>query len=370
MLRTSWRRLGIGLLGALLAGLFITVRQSPHNIEITRAEASSPNMLPRPVFIHYYPWFSAPPFTSTYGHWDGGDASRPGLPANIISASYPALNPYASLDPAVLGQHMAWITEASTDVLIYSWWGQNSPEDQEVSAVMAAAGRAGLKVAFQIEPYSGRTIQSAISDIGYIYSQYGQDGAFYRASRPTLYGPSRSPRGMFFLYAPPSGGTFDAIRGTANDAIVVGRLDDSMIYTDGSIRKAISGLRLDGLYNYGQYTYSALAPISRDYIIVPGVSPGFDNTRNPATTHAYQVPRNQGAYYDSSWSGLAALKPEAVAVVSFNEWLETTQIEPAQPFSYNGYNYLDYEGHYGLTGASAAGAYLNRTAYWVTQYHA
>jgi hypothetical protein len=99
------------------------------------------------------------------------------------------------------------------------------------------------------------------------------------------------------------------------------------------------------------------------------VSPGFDNSRAAGITKPSFVPRNNGATYDSSWSTLLNSHPEWIAIVSFNEWHETTQIEPAKPMSYNGFQYLDYEGAYGLHGGAATTAYINRTAYWADRFH-
>jgi len=47
---------------------------------------------------------------------------------------------------------------------------------------------------------------------------------------------------------------------------------------------------------------------------------------------------------------------------------QISQIEPAKPYKYLDFTYLDYEGHYGLTGVDAYSPYLTRTAYWVDKY--
>jgi hypothetical protein len=43
--------------------------------------------------------------------------------------------------------------------------------------------------------------------------------------------------------------------------------------------------------------------------------------------------RADGAYYQATWDGALASNPSwAVIVTTFNEWLETTQIEPSPPY--------------------------------------
>lgn len=50
-----------------------------------------------------------------------------------------------------------------------------------------------------------------------------------------------------------------------------------------------------------------------------------------------------------------------VAITSFNEWHEGTQIEPAKAFSVKGFTYLDYE-------PEGPNYYLDLTKYWVDEF--
>ena len=345
----------------------------PHQVRASSPAATDAAAPTSIVYAHYYPWYSSSP---QFRHWNGGDPTRPDPQDNLATTSYPSLGPYASLDVAgTLDQHMQWLVQAKVDVLIVSWWGQGSYEDSAVGGILDRAAGYGLRVCFQIEPYAGRSAASTVSDIVYLYAQYGQHPAFYRTTRSTLNGSSTAPRGVFFLFAPtdPSLATaIGSIRGTANDAIILVRTDDSKMYTDPDIRGQIGWTGADGMYNYGFYdadgTYATSLPWSPDYLLVYAVCPGFDNSRDSGITTPVVVPRNAGAAYDASWTELARQKPEGIAVVSFNEWHEGTQIEPAIPYQYGTYTYPDYGGDYGLTGPVAASAYLSRTAYWVSRY--
>src|SRR5262249_35846539 len=86
-------------------------------------------------------------------------------PASIASSYYPARGIYSSADPAVLRAQMSEITGARIGVVIVSWWGEGSAEDQRLPAVIDAARIFGLRVAIHIEPYPGRTPQSVRADI-------------------------------------------------------------------------------------------------------------------------------------------------------------------------------------------------------------
>ena len=340
---------------------------------------SGPSALHRTVFAFYYPWFEAPPFNPTYGHWDGGGALT-NLPSNIASAFYPLIPPYDCDNPPVVQLHMAWMQAVGIDVAILSWWGQGSRTDQFVPGILSAAAGVGLRVAFQIEPYAGRTIASIMSDIAYLYARYGGSAAFYRAARPTLYGPSSAPRGVFFIYDLPGAystiAAFDAIRGTTGDAILLGRMDDSLVYKDADVRQQLSYCHADGLYAYDPLPSPsviniAALPTSPDYVTVHCAIPGWDKTRMYPAPLQERQDRQSGAFYDSQWAYLYTKAADNVAIVSFNEWAEGSQVEPATPFSFSGYTYTDYSGAYGLTGTLAPYApyaYLLRTAQWSQLY--
>lgn len=326
------------------------------------------------VFAFYYVWYTAPPRTKDYGHWNGGQNGRSST--DLATQDYPLLGPYDSTSPSVIDQHMQWLRRAHIDVLILSWWGQGSPEDQAAGPVLSAANANGLKVAFMIEPYGGESAGSVASDVAYIYKRYGSSPAFFRTVRPTRYGPSRSPRGLFLLYSPPGteswATTLDALHSGATDSIFLVRNDDSRLYHDADARAEVANYHADGLFNYGVYTgrsaYAGKLPHSSDYILMFAASPGFDNSRQPAVQSAVVVGRENGKLYDDSWSPLAAQRPEWVSVVSFNEWLEGTQIEPAQPFSAGSHRYSDFTGAYGTSGQDSQYSYLDRTAYWADKY--
>lgn len=325
--------------------------------------------LPPTVFAHYYPWYYGPP---NYYHW----RTPLGAPPGIVQADYyPTLGAYDSADPSVLAQHMSWLSRAGVDCLLVSWWGQASPEDQHVPAILAAAAAGGLKVAFTVEPYTGRTSTSFASDVAYLLAQYGHSPALYRASRATAYGPSLAPRPLILVYLPSGGGwsqAIDSLRGTANDCIVLVRTADNLFLTDAGVRSQLCWTHADGMYNYGYFAnplYPTL-PRSDDYLILPSVSPGFDNSRENGVLVPTVVDRQSAGTLAGQWQAVLAQHPEVVAVVSFNEWHEGTQIEPAQSFTSNGFTYKNYVGTLGLGEPACETAYLDANAHFAAAFKA
>jgi hypothetical protein len=98
-------------------------------------------------------------------------------------------------------------------------------------------------------------------------------------------------------------------------------------------------------------------------ICAPVAAPGFSAVR--ATGASYGRSRENGFTYDRRWMGVLGSRPDVVAITSYNEWHEGSQIEAAIPKCLSAaFCYLNYDGAYGTTGQAAAYAYLNRTAFW------
>ena len=99
---------------------------------------------------------------------------------------------------------------------------------------------------------------------------------------------------------------------------------------------------------------------------MPCVSPGYDDTRVRPWNGANARSRDGGAYYDDEWRAAVASGAGRVAVTSFNEWHEGTQVEaavPAAPDRDGVPAYADYA-------PGGADFYLARTAAWVATFAA
>jgi len=102
---------------------------------------------------------------------------------------------------------------------------------------------------------------------------------------------------------------------------------------------------------------------AKHLLCAPSVGPGYDARRGSGDPVV--KPRRAGRTYDAMWRAAIASGADRVTITSFNEWHEGTQIEPAAPARRRGrYRYLSYDGAWGLYGAEAEYAYLNRTRYW------
>jgi glycoprotein endo-alpha-1,2-mannosidase len=323
------------------------------------------------VAAFYYPWYGNPTTDGAWIHWNQSSHLPP---QDISSDYYPALGAYSSNDPHVVARHMAWLRQAGVGVIISSWWGQGSKEDQAVPLVLQMAERYGIKVTFHIEPYSGRTAESLVNDIKYLYRKYGRNAAFFRSNLSSRNSPGDQFKGMFFVWSiefrefgqSPVQADYwlramDAIHALPESGLVIANT------LQGSW---INGGHFDGLYNYvtlhtdqnGGFNWARNLP--PDSLYVPSVIPGNSARRVGYPEETY-VARQDGDTFIEQWTAALGtdVEPAMVTVTSFNEWHEGSMIEPVAIGANDGkgYNYADF-------GPLPPEGYLNLTHEWIDRY--
>ena len=293
------------------------------------------------VAAFYYPWYGNPTVDGEWVHWNGGGPYSFNPPQDISSDYFPASGAYSSRDPAVVAQHMAWLRQAGVGVIITSWWGQGTHEDSAVPLLLQMAEHYGIKVAFHIEPYGGRTASGLVSDIKYIYRKYGNSPAFFRSGTSTPYSPGNQMKGMFFAWCIEFVG--ECGKQPAQADYWQKAMDEIHALPDGALVIAntlqgswIDGGHFDGLYNYvtlhleqeGGFAWARGLPPGALYI--PSVIPGNSAKRvgYPADTY---VARQDGRTFNDQWTAALStgVQPEMVTITSFNEWHEGSEIEPS-----------------------------------------
>lgn len=295
------------------------------------------------VAVFYYPWYSSAARDGSDGHWNQRGHVPP---ADVAASFYPARGAYSSADPATLRDQMAEIASTGAGLVVSSWWGSGSLEDQRLPAVIAAARAQGLGVGVQIEPYGGRTAASVAADIERLRQLGIGDFYVYRAQDI------------------PAADWAAALAGTTGVRAIA----------HASLVGWAAAARFTGIYTYdvllndgGSFPRLCAQARKAGLLCEPSVGPGFDATA--ATSETRTRSRRDGKTYDAMWRGALAAGADVVTVTSYNEWHEGTQIEPAAPRP-PGSRYADYDGAWGLHGAQASTAYLARTALWAQRFDA
>jgi glycoprotein endo-alpha-1,2-mannosidase len=316
--------------------------------------------VPTDVHLFYYPWYGSPAGLGSYRHWQQGGHTPPD---DIGANYYPTLGAYDSGDQAgAVDRHMAWVKQSGAGVIVTSWWGQGSYEDNLVPVLLSSAARYGIKVAWHLEPYADRTAASTVADIGYINSKYGGSPAFYRDA-------AHGNRSAFYVFESLRITDWTALDQVRSTSIVLAQTTDTTkvahfggMYTyDG-----IAGATAPGWKNASDFCKA------NGLVWAPSVAPGYIDDRAVPGNTTPTLNRDNGAAYDKEWSN--ALDPATggaptwVSVTSFNEWHEGSVIEPARSNPPAGQGYLTFQGAYGLSGAAAETAYIDRTRYWVGRF--
>ncbi|XP_022203365.2 glycoprotein endo-alpha-1,2-mannosidase [Nilaparvata lugens] len=335
------------------------------------------------VHVFYYPWYGNPEHDGEWLHWNHEylpnwkkedfkiyPTGRHKPPEDIGSNFYPALGCYSSRDPNIIDKHLKQIHDAGIGVLVVSWYPPNEKDtsDDFFMVLLDAAARHNLHVAPHLEPYEGRNAINQLTHLKYFLNKYANHSALHRMSLrekllPVFYIydsyriDSSAWRELFSVNGQLS------VRDTKYDGVFFGLLVDSQHCSE--IKKS----HFDGFYTYfasNGFSYgsswknwSLLARYALDnrLLFVPSVGPGYVDTRVRAWNAASSRHRRHGNYYEVAWRAALAARPPLLAITSFNEWHEGTQIEPARPRP----DYMDYE-------PEGPDFYLNLTNYWIRQY--
>lgn len=307
------------------------------------------------VSAYYYPWYGA-----DGRHWDLGYAGRD-------TGQGPALGRYDSRAEETIRRHIAWSAEFGIDNWIASWWGPGSWEDETLLrhvlpalGKMAAAGQPAPTLCLLYESegllgldpergieFNEEKIRAFSDHFRHLAEHYFAHPSYQRVGgRPVVYlYLSRTYTGDFARALATARAVAEA-RGfrvyLIGDEIYWGEPDARRIgYLDAITAYNLHGpTEWAGLEDWTGFVEAcgAVHVRYRDVAtplgtaIVPGLIPGFDT----GGRH-YTIPRvlKPGAGPDSLLEAMAAMAARHiderlghVAITSFNEWHEGTQVEP------------------------------------------
>jgi Glycosyl hydrolase family 99 len=283
------------------------------------------------VMALYYPWYDEETWSS------GSTADQP-------------LVPYASWHRETIERHTGWAGDAGIDVLVSAWFGprDNNPTENNLKTLLDVAQPTGLKAAILLETDSGQFFPdraALVHGIRHALSTHASHPAYLKVDgRPVIF--VWRPSAAFA----PNGARVNQ-RGAATVAAWRALLDEvdpnrQAIWIGEGEDVAILEV-FDGIFLYsiawagdpaGQL--SSFAGRVRAFNGANGTSkrwiatamPGYDDTNIPGRGRTYVVDRAGGAYYERTFQGAIATRPDWIMIASFNEWMEGHQIEPSASY--------------------------------------
>jgi len=334
----------------------------------------------------YYPWYRNINYDGYWMHWNHehlehwDEHVRKQYPKfqhdpnlnDIGSSYYPALGPYSSADPTIMEAHMRQLRSAMIGVIVVSWLpahhSANERIDQVILPLLNTAHRFGLEVCLHLEPYVGRTATSVASDVTEAIERFTTHSAYYRLNqKPVFY--------AYDSYQIPSHEWSNAFQHLSSKVYLI-----ALVLTERHLQEYVLRGPFDAAYSYFGATgfTPAATPSNWNSLVaranaahkqfIPCVSPGYDDLRVRPWNGQNKRERQDGKYYDDYWRAAIASKATLVAITSFNEFHEGTQIEEVQPgssISIHRQGIAPYD-DYGQNQPSTF--YLDRTKIWASEF--
>ncbi len=306
----SWARVG------LVAGCLTTFAALP----VAAPASADPSAAApaTPLLAFYYIWFDR-------GSWDRA------------KTDYPRLGRYSSDDPRVMRQHIDLAKSAGIDGFIVSW--KDTPvNDRRLRLLMSVARQADFKLAmiyqgldFTRDPLPG---QRVAADFATFRDQYASDPVFFRLAGKTLTIWSGT---WAFSHAEVA-----SVTGPVRDTMLVLNTEKSVAgyrriadVTDGDAYYWSSvNPRTNPGYGDKLAGMSAAVHQNHQYWIAP-FAPGFDARLVGGTS---TVDRRDGETLRAEYAAAVRSSPDALGLISWNEFSENTHVEPS---TNHGGRYLD-----------------------------
>jgi glycoprotein endo-alpha-1,2-mannosidase len=320
---------------------------------------------PLTVAAYYYPWYGSAGLP-----WSLGYAR-----ALLDPVEAPALGEYSSADPGVIAQHFEWAHQYGVDVFFCSWAGPGTFGDGVIhDELLPSPARGPTRVALLYESLQrlgigsdarihldDAAIATLSSDFAYIARTYFSDPGYYRVDgRPVV-----------VLYASRiwEGPVAEAISAVRSSVEAAAGVDPYLIgdEVDVDSGEAPDRARI-GLYDAitGYTPYSSTQPAGwptgtrylaaverrtrqfrtvamREHVaFVPDAIPGFDDVGFRPAAADHVLPRQLSPHADPASTfedsleqagGMVDPSLGLLAVTSWNEWFEDSQIEPTAPAS-------------------------------------
>ena len=272
---------------------------------------------PAPLLAYYYIWFDP-------ASW------------NRAKTDYPLLGRYSSDDPEVMRRHIRWAKEVGIEGFIVSW-KSTTPLNRRLTQLIRIAGEEEFKLSmiyqgldFERNPLP---VDRIAADMDYFLAEYAADPVFDMFGRPVMIwsGTWKFARDEVARVRAVVG---DRLLLLASEKNVAGyeRLADLV---DGDAYYW-SSVNPETYPNYPQKLQDMSRAINaRDGLWIAPFAPGFDARLIGGTQ---VIERKDGLTLRQEMNGALQSAPDALGLISWNEFSENSHVEPSRNY---GRRYLD-----------------------------
>ena len=278
---------------------------------------------PIPVLAYYYIWFEE---TS----WDRA------------KVDFPSLGRYSSDDADVMRQHVVWAKEAGIDGFIVSW-KSTLPLDRRLEQLIEIARDEDFKLAIMYQGLdfhrAPQPIERVAADIDHFIATYARDPVFDIIGGPPLLIWSGT-----WEYTAEQIERVAGTRSLRSGCDWTSELDPTCVQLLATERNVEGVQRLAGLVDGNAYYWSSVNPDTypgypeklvamrdavkeTDGIWIAPSAPGFDARLIGGTT---VVDRRDGETLRRELDAASASSPDAIGLISWNEFSENSHVEPSE----------------------------------------
>lgn len=277
------------------------------------------------------------------GFWVGA----PSWQTDLLS-DRPEIGGYDSRDASVVQTQISQAQSAGIDAFMVTWFGPQSGEATAIVDTLLAQANSSFKIGVVVDAFTAefnRTPAHLTETLRYAMENYVDHPAYVRyADKPVIMFAFQNSTGL-------SAAQWESIRAAVDPQRRTIWIAEGLSGTDGC---CIYGGVMDGVYAFnmawaegtGAYwaTQSDRMYAEGGDIYVATVHPGWDESRvalvqgreNPTATKD----RDDGLFLRRSFNGATASGADILLVVSWNEYLENSHIEPSQRFGDTALNTL------------------------------
>jgi hypothetical protein len=292
-------------LGPLVRPCYLVVSSALALWVALAPSVAHPSDLAHPVLAYYYVWWNEDVFSRTL---------------------FQPLEPYNSDDQGAMQRHVNQAKSAGIDGFIVDWYGDGDRTDSNFAHLLDIANKSGFSATVHFETPHFWGVDDVVAQLRAFYEHYSNNQALIRyQGRPVIF---------FWQASTFDNDTWSSIRTQVDPG------HNSVWMADGDRFNIVGGDAWDGISPYAiawagdpanqlPRWANVARGIAPNKLWNPVVSPGCNDTAARAATCIQD--RAGGSYYQATWDGALASSPSwAVVVSTFNEWMESTQIEPSQ----------------------------------------
>ena len=300
---------------------------------------------PKPVYVHYMPWFQTPDVTGYWGgHWTMANRNPNDILSNgrrdIASHYYPLVEPYDSNDPDYLEYALTCIKLSGIDGILIDYYGTLNFNDYSQllissNSVIDMCQKVGLKFGIV---YEDRTIQSIIDqgfgnkidlakgDLKYMDENYFHLNNYFKLNeKPVLlnFGPITLKSNEDWL------NVFSSIDTDINFFPLAYHPQYFNLTTSvNGVYAWVGEVRNNNLYNYSQqfdFTGGGAMFEFREFYEEGGWG----------ATGQSDIPNRNGDLFKETLEIAKTANVDFIQLITWNDWGEGTAIEPSKDYGFH-----------------------------------